>query len=314
MNKKGFEMSFSWLFAILVGAIILFLAITLITKISDNQNYSNDLIGAKEISVLSDNFELGYETSSISRIKLPSDSRMFLECSEEGKFGKQELILNSELYDKWSDTNQGVTSENKYFFFEQPIESREFIVFSRIFEFPFKVATLNYLIPSTEIYCFIDFPRELKKDLERNNISNFELVDEIEECSLKSKKVCINDDDSNCEVIVLDYDDRPRVRKQGEVMDYYGNALMFAAIFSDKEIYDCQLNRLMKRTNSLIELYLGKAQIDSFNFCSTNQRTSLEQLNQSTFYFSTDSDLTNPELLYTLQTLEASARGGGCKL
>jgi len=308
MNKKGFEMSFAWIFAIIVGAFILFLAVLMITKVSDNQNYSNDLKGAKEITVLADNFELGYETSSISTIEMPTNSRLYLNCNARGVFGEQELILRSELYDQWSETGNGIKSENKYFFLEEPLESRGLVAFSRVFEFPFKVATLSYFLPVDKEYCFIDPPREVKEELEKNNLTNFKIEDSIADCNAKSTKICLNSDEASCDAIV--YPDF--VKKGSERIYYEGFSLMFAAILSDSEIYECQLQRLMLRTNSLIELYLGKATYDQGNDCSTNQRNPLEQLNQELSFFEDSSDL--PNLASTVEILESNSRGGGCQL
>ena len=314
MNKKGFEMSFAWIFAIIVGAFILFLAVLMITKVSDNQNYSNDLKGAKEITVLADNFELGYETSSISTIKMPTNSRLYLNCDANNLFGKQELILRSELYDQWSETGKGIKSENKYFFLEEPLESRGLIVFSRVFEFPFKVATLSYFLPVDEEYCFIDPPSDVERELEKNNITNFKM----EACSSKSTKICFNPlGGEDCDTIVIFNSNEGTVQKNLEEVDskkvyYEGFSLMFAAILSDSEIYECQLQRLMLRTNYLIELYLGKATYDQGNDCSTNQRNPLEQLNQELSFFEDSSDL--PNLASTVEILESNSRGGGCQL
>jgi len=42
-------------------------------------------------------------------------------------------------------------------------------------------------------------------------------------------------------------------------MYYEGDALMYAAIFSDKEEYECQVKRLMNRAKKLFEIYQDKA-------------------------------------------------------
>jgi len=309
MNKKGFEMSFSWLFAIIVGAIILFLAISSISKISDNQTYTNNIKTSSTIDVLANKFELGYESSAVSKIKLPSDSKLDLECNNNPPFGKQKLIVDSEFFDKWSDTGNGVSSENKYFFFDRPLEAREMIVFSKVFEFPFKVATLNYFIPASEQYCFVEPIPEVVDELEKNNISNFELQDSLEECSSEAKTICFQDDE-DCDIFVSNM--KGYVFKGSYRVSYGNVALMFAAIFSDQKTYECQLSRLMSRTNSLAEIYLEKIDMDSIQGCNSNQKAPLDQLILGISEMEDSDDLQN--LIPAVTILERNSRGGGCAL
>ena len=52
-------------------------------------------------------------------------------------------------------------------------------------------------------------------------------------------------------------------------------ALMYAAIFSEKEVYECQLKRLMKRVDVLASLYKDKANFISNKGCSSNMNSEL---------------------------------------
>jgi len=272
MNKKGFEMSFSFIFAIIVGGFILFLAIFAISKFSSNQIQTQDVKTMKSIEVLANSFELGYENSTITQIQLPSDSRIYSYCNNLGSFGEQELILRSKYYDKWSERGSGIISKNKYFFFEEPLQSKSIIVFSKPFDFPFKVATLNYFIPSSQEYCFMDPPTWIKEELEKTQLSNFV----IDDCQSNSIKICFEEDKDICNVIV--YLKENYVEKDSQRYYFSGTALMFAGIFSEKEQYECQVKRLMQRTDSLTDLYLGKINFDLAQGCSANQQIDLIEL------------------------------------
>jgi hypothetical protein len=57
MNKQGIEMGFSWIFAIIVGVVILFLAIYTTTRIIGTSRYELDTETAKKISILIDPLE-----------------------------------------------------------------------------------------------------------------------------------------------------------------------------------------------------------------------------------------------------------------
>ena len=73
-------------------------------------------------------------------------------------------------------------------------------------------------------------------------------------------KICFS---GNCDINVnYDY-----VEKEGEKMYFYGDALMYAAIFSDKSIYEYHVKRLMQRTNELLLLYDTKAVLLSDQGC-----------------------------------------------
>jgi hypothetical protein len=53
---------------------------------------------------------------------------------------------------------------------------------------------------------------------------------------------------------------------------------MYAAIFGDKEIYECQLKRLMQRIEQLTLLYKDKADFVSRKGCDSNLNQDLIQL------------------------------------
>ena len=53
---------------------------------------------------------------------------------------------------------------------------------------------------------------------------------------------------------------------------------MYAAIFSDKEIYECQVKRLMKRTKHLAEIYKEKELIVSQKNCESDLAGDLDLL------------------------------------
>jgi len=291
MKKRALEMSFSWIFAIIVGAFILFLAIFFISKFSGTQNLSTDTKSSKTIMVLADSFEIGYEDSSVNKITMPTNSRLYLECYNHGAFGEQELILRSEVYNQWSEPGRGIRAENKYFFFEQPLEAKEIMVFSKPFEFPFKVATLNYLIPISQEYCFLDSPSYVKEELEKINLPNLKASDRERDCFSNSIRVCFDDSYSYCDIIVntrLNF-----IEKETNLIYYYEIPLMFAGIFSEPELYNCQLKRLMKRTASLSELYLGKIDYDTSSGCFENQRGDLTSLRNFALNLGNSRDLSN---------------------
>ena len=58
-------------------------------------------------------------------------------------------------------------------------------------------------------------------------------------------------------------------------MHYSDNSLMYAAIFSDPQVYECQLKRLMKRGRQLSQLYIEKANLVAREECFSNTNSQL---------------------------------------
>ena len=271
MNNKAFlQMSFAWIFAILVGGVILFLAIFASTKIINTEQTALDAETAKEIGVLLNPLETGFETGKKNTIILPSETRIHNRCNTQNTFGRQILKVSQKNFGEWTDTNVDVGFTNKYIFSEDFVEGKKFFLFSKPFEFPFKITDLIYLTSSEKEYCFIKAPEDIEdeiSDLSQDNLK-------IEECSENSVKVCFETE--ICDVYV-NYGSR-YVEKDNERMYFNDDALMYAAIFSTKDVYECQLERVMKRAQELDLLYKDKAEFISREECNSNLNVDLIEL------------------------------------
>jgi len=69
-------------------------------------------------------------------------------------------------------------------------------------------------------------------------------------------------------------DMRKQAEKFGAEMKYVGN-LMWAAIFSEREIYECNVNRLMYRAGKIAEEFADKADLMDARGCNTNLKPDL---------------------------------------
>lgn len=265
MKKRGYlQISFAWLFAIIVGAFILFLAIYGVTKLIRTEQTIQDAKTGKEIGILLNPLETSFETGKTTSFSLPVETRIYNKCNNNGIFGRQIIKISQKSFDKWTETDIDVGFSNKYIFSDEYIEGKKFYVFSKPFDFPFKVADLIYISSWSKEYCFLDPPEEIKDELlalKQKNIF-------VDNCSESNVKVCF-DGGSNCDVVInynMEY-----VEKKGERMYFEGDALMYAGIFADKEVYECQLKRVMQRTSHLALLYKDKAKfILQTAGCNTN--------------------------------------------
>ncbi|MDO8623408.1 MAG: hypothetical protein Q7R52_04120 [archaeon] len=248
MEKKGFlQIPFAWLFAIIVGIVILFLAIYFSVKIIDLGQTESDVTMSKKIGILFNPMETGIESAKTTVIGLNSETRIYNDCSESGNFGTQSIKVSQKSFGKFTSTNMDSKFQNKYIFSNKSEEGIKFFVFSMPFNYPFKVADL--MIITSKEYCFIDAPDNVKEQI--SNIQNIK----IENCSAKSVKVCFGYS-SNCNVKVNM--GQGVVEKGSDKLYFYDN-LLYAAIFSDKDIYECQTKRLMKRTEILANIYNAKS-------------------------------------------------------
>ena len=271
-NKRGFlQISFAWMFALIIGAFILFLAVFASVKIIDTGKLSSDAKTAKEIGVLLNPLETGFETGKTTSIRLPSETRIHNRCNNDGFFGKQIIKISQKSFDEWSDTDINVGFSNKHIFSENYVEGKKFFIFSKPFNFPFKVADLIYITSSEKKYCFSNAPKEIENEISNLNQENLF----SDNCPEESIKVCF-DSGANCDIVV-NYGAR-YVDKNNERMYFYSDSLMYAAVFSDKEIYECQLKRVMQRGEQLSLIYKDKAQFISREGCTTNLNQKLLEL------------------------------------
>jgi len=254
MKRKGeLQFSFAWIFAIIAGAFILFLAIFGVTKFIGIEKTSSDAQTAKDISVLLNPLESSFESGKKSLISTQAETRIYTGCSETGFFGKQLIKTNQKIDNKWSETDINIVSQNKYIFSKDYADGKDFYIYSKPFNLPFKVADLLYLTSSEDKYCFIEPPDEIENEILSWNSENL-FIDA--NCPENSINICFKDG-GNCNIVVNE--NSKFVKKTNEIVYYEGNALIYAAIFSDKESYECQLKRLMKRTEQLSLIYKDKA-------------------------------------------------------
>lgn len=321
-NKAQLNMSFAWIFAIIVGAFIIFLVVFGISKFVNLQKTQQSAETSKEIDILLNPLETGFETSQMVLISAPLETRIFAQCSEpigSEVFGKQRIrTFQKSLDNRWTETSIDVSSRNKYIFTENSIEGKNFIAFSKPFEFPseresdfpFKVTDLVYLISEEDNYCFIGAPEEIEEELgslqNNSNIKNFY----FNNCPDESKKVCFNSgNDCYAEVSY----NSGTVEKNSEIVHFETDALMYAGIFSETDEYECQLKRIMSRAEQLVKIYIEKSNVEKSVGCSGELEAEL------IIFGSLLNSYENSEELYFIanqaEKLNAeNGREGDCKL
>lgn len=263
MNKKGVDFTFSWIFAIIAGAVILFSAIYITTKLIGSNEVVSDTFIASEIDTILSPIETNLEDSKYSLIRFKENTRVFNECSSDGVFGKQQISVASKgIGDNWNEQSVRKSSFNRYIFSRDTEETKDkkmHIMTSPIL-MPFKIGDL--IIMHSGGYCFVNPPSDIEEsfiDISSNWAKDIgiNISIDLDSCPKNYTSVCFGE--LGCDTNVLIRDGRGIVTKYGKELHYYGESMMAVAIFSDPEIYECQLKRLTSRAAELGAVYSRKA-------------------------------------------------------
>ena len=151
----------------------------------------------------------------------------------------------------------------------------------------------------TEKYCFVSPPENIENEINalnfNNNKTNIELKNSMGSCDEKSIKVCFNENQAqaNCDIIVSCNDLQcsngyvKKINNNGNNNNeiYFSKSLVYGAIFASKEDYECNVERIIKRLNSLSRVYADKAAFVSGKGCNTGLNADITALVQLTSKF-----------------------------
>ena len=270
INKRGFEVSFAWIFAMIVGSVILFIAVYATVTLVNTSRLKTDSETAYQLGILLNPVETNLESGRYAVIEFPSETRVFNSCRTIGNFGQQGIraAVKSGIGKDFQNPGVESTFFNKYLFSREVEQGKKLHLFVKPLKLPYKIGDL--IFASAGEYCFIDAPGDVEDEINDLNIGNVELVSDVEECSSESRKVCFAN--ANCDVDVNTITQVVTIKMENaETKDvYYEGNLIYGAIFSDPEIYECQVIRLMKRAGELAHLYKTKTEILSSKGCSSN--------------------------------------------
>jgi len=273
-NKRG-DFGFVWIFSIIAGTSILLLSIYGATQIGETQRTETDAAIAKKLTVLTDPLEAGFASASFGTIKFQQETRIQNLCNPIG-FGDNHVSASSEsgIGKKFLEFSPGTTIKEKYLFGYEEDSGETFYVFSKPFNFPYKIADFLIMLSDERDYCFIDTPNYIEKILSDLDIP----VIFFEDCDRKAGfvNVCFSMG-SDCDILVTGNCDSCRegyetgtVRlEDGSIVGYAGD-LMYPAIFSDSVNYECNVRRLLYRGSVVSKILARKASLMNARRCSTN--------------------------------------------
>ncbi len=269
MNKKGFEMSFAWVFSLIVGAVIIFLAIYGVTKLISTSEHEINTKNAARFEAILSPLQTSVESGRSSSIELIEDTRIYVDCNTEGDFGNTIVSFSEKfgLRDEWSEPGGRVSEQANYLFAEEVIEGKEVYFFVKSVEMPFKLGEI--MSAYTKSYCFVNAPDSIAEEvIALGETANLEIVDSSGKCSAESRKVCFSGD---CEINVRCEDlgcESGKVVKDGEEVSFV-EGFVYGGIFASKDNYECNVKRMMMRLEKLGEVYAKKAQFVASKDCNT---------------------------------------------
>ena len=280
MEKRA-QFDFSWMFALLIGGAVLFLAIFAAVQFSNSAKLADDTGLARSIVTLTDPLSAGFSEASFGTIELSKETQLRNFCFD-GNFGRQEISTATRTNpgDDWNELGIPNIVNNKYLFSDSTLVGEKFYVFSKPFEFPYKVSDIFFI--TSKNYCFKNTPQEIEEELKALSMPNIEFEESEDGCiAQESTRVCFGPS-SNCDISVTgtctgnckSIYDEGTIRKNTVEVSYSGS-LLYAGIFSDKGIYDCNVNRLLYRTKELANLYQERIDLLDLKGCDSNLRPDL---------------------------------------
>ncbi|MBI3334415.1 hypothetical protein HYZ97_02925 [Candidatus Pacearchaeota archaeon] len=277
MKKGGFEFSFTWIFSLLVGAAVIALAIYGVSKLIGTERTVQDTQMAQELQIILSPLHTSVESGNRPKtLTFPSETRMTVSCSSKQPFGEQRISIasRSALGEEWQSAGVENVIRGQYLFSEKILQGREIHVLVQPFFFPYKV-TDSISIWSGD-YCFVNPERNVEEILGGTglNVTSIRMVDALSQCSRNSTRVCFVHSDGStgstqgCDTVVNTA--LQQVKKKGKII-YYEGSLLYGAIFSDPEVYECTVQRVMLKTQELAGIYAEKSNLLSgmSNGCSS---------------------------------------------
>jgi len=275
-NKRGYEFSFAWIFAIIIGAFILFLAVYAATQIIGIKKFEEETKTGKKIGILLNPIATNLEQAKFATIIVPDETIIFNTCrniTSNQPFGSQEIstsVRQGNIKNTNEEAGEKSSFHDRYLFSNSTVKGdKEFYVLSKPFKFPFKIADLMILWSDNEYYCFVDAPDQIKRDIKALDLKNIFNKSDISQCPPgTTKRVCFTSPYFNCDIKVntnptvrsVTHGDYPPVYYEVSFDDTDPYALLYAAIFSEPGLYECQVRRLMSKASKLANLYEEKVQ------------------------------------------------------
>lgn len=269
MQKKGIEFSFTWIFVLIVGAVILFIALFMASRLINREGSIYNTEVAAELGAVLNPLETGSESGKYYPLSFPAETSVSNACDAEGTFGEQALSVRvrSGVGREWQEPGLPYRVSNKFVFSDPALAGKVIHVIATPLMLPFKVG--DALTLYTETYCLVAPPESFEDAIIGLGAAQMVDAPTRSACPAGSNSVCFGG--FGCDIIV-DPSSTPRegrMTKKGKTF-LFTEGLFYAALVSDPVFYECQLTRIRKRTSELARLYAEKSSFLDARGCSTS--------------------------------------------
>ena len=272
-DKRGLEF-FHWILIMIVGAVILLFAIIFASKSGGVEQQKQNVLVAEYLELFFNPFtSVGSIAESFGKkVSLPYEIEAELRCQD----GKEILFIGS---------GEKISSEKIENFVYAParFKAKELFVFTKNFDLPFRVSDLIFTFDSSERFCLLydeqdfeqaDFVEQVRADVEGSLVDaqeNFFYCGDLRCCNEAGSTKIISLTTQKGDVNLIAQGEPGEKFSFGEIRFNQGSstqerkslfitsALAEAAIFSDYNIYSCNLRRLMEKTGRMSDIYSEKA-------------------------------------------------------
>lgn len=295
--KKG-QIEFGWLFALIIGGAIIFLAVFFSGKIFQTASYQTEAEMTRSLDVIFNPFSSirQAEVSMSKPVSLPQKTDFRISCNSDKDSQTMSILLEK------SKKPFSYSVKNKYIFAEN-FNQKDIWIFSKPFEMPWRVDDLIYII--SKDYCFVNSPEDIKKELNGLNSSFIKAVDEIRGCKSDDIKVCFAI--TGCDVYI-DYMQKT-VKTSRKTMPFLDDSTMLGAVF-DQSNYDCNLKRLLSRLDLQTAIMIEKANIISSRGCYDIGSTNPDLIGLKGAL----SAKNYHEIISYAESIDSANRGSSCRL
>lgn len=279
MKSKRGEFNFVLLFAIIAGAAILVLSIYGAVKSASWFKLSGDAESSVALSSVLDPLQSGSYGAVASSITFRKETLILNDCDSYDGFGSNSISTQTESAIRGDFINPIKIGVSNKYIFSQEEAGKYFRVFSLPFDTSFRVSDI--IVVSSLNYCFIFPPEEIEENILSMRMSNFQIRNsDNNTCDDDSINVCFGYG-QDCDVLVngmckdcdSEYEYGVVERSDGDVI-YSGN-LIYPAITTSKDLYECNVRRLLFRAGMVANIYSQKSDYMNMRGCGTLLKSSL---------------------------------------
>lgn len=238
MGKRGFAISFKWIFALIVGLIVFLFLI--------NFAYKHIYLSESKISSL-------ITTSIDSQL----DSISFAEDLDIEIDINQDFTIN---FDCDSIAIDQPLKTEKIIFSDKSIQSNKLNVWTKTWKYPFKITNFYYI--TNKNYYFLDPPFELLQNIpERFNIKSYPDEVQTDATLIFFKQPTTQELSQYRDHKIKIISDNKVTFYPNKITNYYGEEMLLGAIFTDDiNKYNCLKNKALEKLKIIATVYQKKAE------------------------------------------------------